>query len=75
MPFSDHIPFKGSLEEEKDESKDEAGCRRFVIDHIKDCEKVLKKLEDANLIFSREKSCVEHMAENRLQPKWMLSKR
>ena len=56
MPFLDDIPIKGSLEEEKDESKDEAGCRRFVMDHIKDCEKVLKKLEDANLTFSGEKS-------------------
>ena len=27
MPFLDDIPIKGSLEEEKDESKDEADCR------------------------------------------------
>ena len=45
MPFLDDIPIKGSLEEEKDGSKDEPGCRSFVIDHIKDCEKVLQKLE------------------------------
>ena len=50
------IPIKGCLLEEKDESKDEDGCRRFVIDHIKDCEKVLQKLEDANLTFWGEKS-------------------
>ena len=31
MPFLDDIPIKGSLEEEKDGSKDEAGCRRFVV--------------------------------------------
>ena len=42
--------------EDKDESKDEDGCRRFVIDHIKDSEKVLQKLEDVNLTFSGEKS-------------------
>ena len=56
MPFLDDIPIKGSLEEEKDESKDEADCRRFVIEHIKVCEKVLQKLEDANLTLSGEKS-------------------
>ena len=33
MPFLDDIPIKGCLVEEKDESKDEDGCRRFVIDH------------------------------------------
>ena len=41
MPFLDDIPIKGSLEEEKDGSKDEAECQKFMIDHIKDCEKVL----------------------------------
>ena len=56
MPFLDDIPIKGCLVEEKDESKDEDGCRRFVINHIKDSEKVLQKLEDANLTFSGEKS-------------------
>ena len=56
MPFLDDIPIKGSLEEEKDGSKDEVGCRRFVVNHIKDCEKVLQKLEDANLTLSGEKS-------------------
>ena len=55
MSFLDDIPIKGSLEEEKDGSKDEAGCRRFVVNHIKDCEKVLQKLEDANLMLSGEK--------------------
>ena len=56
MPFFDNIPIKGSLEEEKDGSKDETGCRRFVVDHIKDCEKVLQKLENANLTLSEAKS-------------------
>ena len=41
MPFLDDIPIKGCLMEEKDESKDKDGCRRFVIDHIKDSENVL----------------------------------
>ena len=55
MPFLDDIPIKGCLVEEKDED----GCRRFVIDHIKDCEKVLQKLEDANVTFSGEKTAFD----------------
>ena len=46
----DDIPIKGCLVEEKDESKDEDGCRRFVINHIKDSEKVLQKLEGPEAI-------------------------
>ena len=56
MPFLDDIPIKGSLEEGKDGLKDEAGCRRFVIDHIKDCEKVLQKVDHSNLTLSGENS-------------------
>ena len=56
MPFLDNIPIKGCLDEEKDESEDKDGCRRFVVDHMKDCEKVLQRLEDANFTFSGEKS-------------------
>ena len=56
MPFLDDIPIKGCSDEEKDESKDKDGCRKFVMDHMKDCEKVLQRLEDANLTFSGEKS-------------------
>ena len=52
MPFLDDIPIKGCSNEEKDESKDKDGCRQFVVDHMKDCEKVLQRLEDANLTFS-----------------------
>ena len=51
MSFLDDIPIKGSLEEEKDGSKDEAGCRRFVVDHIKHFENVLQELEDAKKAF------------------------
>jgi hypothetical protein len=56
MPFLDDIPIKGCSEEDKDDSKDKDGCRRFVVDHLKDCEMVLRRLEDANLTFSGEKS-------------------
>ena len=56
MPFLDDILIKGCSDEEKDESKDKEGCRKFVADHIKDCEKALQRLEDANLTFSGEKS-------------------
>ena len=54
--FLDDIPIKGCPDEEKDESKDKDGCRKFIADHMKDCEKVLQRLEDANLTFSGEKS-------------------
>ena len=56
IPFLDDIPIKGCSDEDKDESKDKDGCRKFVVDHMKDCEKVLQRLEDANLTFSGEKS-------------------
>ena len=35
---------------------DDRGCRKFVVDHIHDCEKVLRKLEDVHLTLSKEKS-------------------
>ena len=41
MPFLDDIPMKGCATEEKDETMDDRGCRKFVVDHIRDCEKVL----------------------------------
>ena len=56
MPFLDDIPTKGCLKDTKDESTGADGCRRFVIDHISDCEKILHRLESARLIFSEEKS-------------------
>ena len=52
MPFLDDIPITGCSNEEKDESKDKDGCRQFVVDHMKDCDKVLQRLEDANSTFS-----------------------
>ena len=39
-----------------DESKDQDGRRRFVRNHIEDCERVLQRLEEAGLTFSGEKS-------------------
>ena len=56
MSFLDDIPMKGCAVEEKDETMDDRGCRKFVVDHIRDCEKVLRKLEDVHLTLSGEKS-------------------
>ena len=59
MPFLDDIPIKGCLEDAKDESTRANECRRFVADHISDCEKILQRLEGARLTFSGEKSAFE----------------
>ena len=56
MPFLDDIPIKGCAVDEKEESTDAQGCRKFVADHIRDCEKVLQRLEEAQLTLSGEKS-------------------
>ena len=56
MPFLDDIPIKRFPELEKDKSLDQDGCRRFVSNHIEDCERVFKRLEGAGLTFSGEKS-------------------
>ena len=56
MPFLDDIPIKRCLEDTKDELIVAVGCRRFVADHIFDCEKILQRLEGARLTFSGEKS-------------------
>jgi hypothetical protein len=56
MPFLDDIPIKGCPVEEKDETVGPDGCRKFVVTHMDDCEKVLQRLEDARLTFSGEKS-------------------
>ena len=47
MSFLDDILIKGCLEGAKDESIGANGCRRFVADHIADCEKILQRLEGA----------------------------
>jgi hypothetical protein len=56
MLFLDDIPINGCPVEVKDESRNEDGCRKFVTDHIADCKKVLRGLEDVNLTFLGEKS-------------------
>ena len=56
MSFLNDIPMKECAVEEKDETMDDWGCRKFVVDHIRDCEKVLRKLEDVHLTLSGEKS-------------------
>ena len=56
MPFLNDIPMKGCAIEEEDETMDDRGCRKFVVDHIRDCEKVLRKLEDVHLTLSGEKT-------------------
>ena len=56
MPFFDDIPIEGCPDDAKDESIGANGCRRFVVDHISVCEKILQRLEGAQLTFSREKS-------------------
>ena len=56
MPVLDDIPMKGCAIEENEETVDDRGCRKFVISHIRDCEKVLQKPEDARQTLSKEKS-------------------
>ena len=47
MPFLDDIPIKGCPVEDMNESVGPDGCRKFVADHIHDCEKVLQRFESA----------------------------
>jgi hypothetical protein len=56
IPSLDDIPIKGCAIELKDETTDEQGYRKFVVDHIHDYENVLQSLEDAHLTLSGEKS-------------------
>ncbi|KAL3684155.1 hypothetical protein R1sor_002177 [Riccia sorocarpa] len=56
MPFLDDAPIKGCREEKKDETLDSRGCRRYVNDHIADCKKILKRLEEVHLTLSGVKS-------------------
>ena len=50
MSFLDDIPMKGCAVKEKDETMDDQGCGKFVV------EKVLRKLENVHLTLSEEKS-------------------
>ncbi|KAL3692893.1 hypothetical protein R1sor_006544 [Riccia sorocarpa] len=56
MPFLDDVPIKGCIEEDKDETLDQRGCRRYVVEHIADCEKILSRLEEVNLTLSGAKT-------------------
>ena len=56
MLFLDDIPMKGCAVEERDEALDDRGCQKLVANHIRDCEIVLRKLEDVGLMLSAEKS-------------------
>ncbi|KAL3691330.1 hypothetical protein R1sor_004981 [Riccia sorocarpa] len=56
MPFLDDVPIKGCREDEKDETLDSRGCRRYISEHIEDCERILKRLEEVNLTLSGVKS-------------------
>ncbi|MCO5559799.1 hypothetical protein L7F22_013403 [Adiantum nelumboides] len=56
MPFLDDVPIKGCDTKEKDEALDLRGCRKFVANHIDDCDKILSRLEDVNLTLSGQKS-------------------
>ena len=69
MPFLDDVLIKGCKEEEKNEELNENGCRQFVADHIKDCEKILSRMEEVHLtllggkvsIWAKEILIVGHM--------------
>ena len=41
MPFLDDILINGCPEDAKDKSIRADGCRKFVADHISNCEKIL----------------------------------
>ncbi|MCO5611390.1 hypothetical protein L7F22_065643 [Adiantum nelumboides] len=56
IPFLDDVPIKGCDTKEKDEALDLRGCRKFVANHIDDCDKILSKLEEVNLTLSGQKS-------------------
>ncbi|KAL3694614.1 hypothetical protein R1sor_008265 [Riccia sorocarpa] len=56
IPFLDDIPMKGCATEEKNETLDATGCRKFVSDHIRDVGKILNRLREVHLTLSGEKS-------------------
>ncbi|KAL2623969.1 hypothetical protein R1flu_008214 [Riccia fluitans] len=56
IPLLDDIPMKGCVTEEKDETLDAIGCRKFVSDHIRDVGKILSRLSEVHLTLSGEKS-------------------
>ena len=56
MSFLDGLTIKECSLEKKDKSLMPNGCRKFVIDHINDCEKILSKMEEVHLRLSGQKS-------------------
>ncbi|GGV52480.1 hypothetical protein GCM10010495_82000 [Kitasatospora herbaricolor] len=56
MFFLDDVFIKGCREGDKDEILDTRGCRRYVVDHIQDCEKILTRLGEVHLTLSGMKS-------------------
>ncbi|KAL2641461.1 hypothetical protein R1flu_009048 [Riccia fluitans] len=56
MPFLDDVPIKGCREEDKDDTMDQRGCKRYVAEHIEGCEKILSRLEEAHLTLFGAKS-------------------
>lgn len=56
IPFVDNIPIKGCREETKDVTVETDGCRTFVKQHIKEVERIMKRLEEVNLTLSIDKS-------------------
>ena len=52
MPFLDDIIIKGYLERGKDEAIVGNGYRKFVMDHLNDCESILNKLGELHLTLS-----------------------
>ncbi|KAL3687707.1 hypothetical protein R1sor_014016 [Riccia sorocarpa] len=56
IPFLDDVPMKGCAVEEKDETLDDTGRRKFVSDHIRDVGKILHRLREVHLTLSGEKS-------------------
>ena len=56
MPFIDDLPIKGCDANAKDEEKDRRGCRKFVAQHILDCDAILSRLEEVHLTLSGAKS-------------------
>ena len=56
MPFIDDLPIKGCEENKKDEAKDQRGFRKFVAQHISDCDSILSRLQEVHLTLSGAKS-------------------
>jgi hypothetical protein len=54
-PFLDDIPIKGCLASDRNNKERPNGVREFVCSHLKDVEKILKRLMEVGLTLSGEK--------------------